>query len=86
MVTFYALHDIEANEKGDKMVVQEHGKALKAANLDETRVQVHLGCVGSEQEQQWYLDSGANNHMTGSKAAFSKLDGNVIGTVKSGDG
>jgi hypothetical protein len=28
----------------------------------------------------------ASNHMTGSKAAFSELDGNVIGTVKFGDG
>jgi len=50
MVMFYALHDIEANEKGDVMVVQEHRKALKAANLDYTRAPVHLGCVGSKQE------------------------------------
>lgn len=32
------------------------------------------------------MDSGANNHMNSSKAAFSKLEGNVIGTVKFGDG
>ena len=86
MATFCALHDVEAKEKGEVMAVQEHGKALKAVNLDEPRAQVHLGRVGSEQEQQWYLDSGASNHMTGSKEAFSELDGNVTDTVKFGDG
>ena len=42
--------------------------------------------MGSEQEQQWYVDSDANNHMIGSKEAFSKLDGKVTGMVKFGDG
>ena len=68
------------------MVVKGPGKALKAVYLDEPCAQVHLGRVGGEQEQQWYLDSGASNHMTGSKEAFSELDGNVTGTVKFGDG
>ena len=65
MTTFCALHDVEAKEKGEVMTVEEHGKALKAVNLDEPRAQVHLGRVGGEQEQWWYLDSGASNHMTG---------------------
>ena len=56
------------------MAVEGPGKALKAVNLDEPRAQVHLGRVGVDQEQRWYLDSGASNHMMGSKAAFSKLD------------
>ena len=42
--------------------------------------------MGGDQEQRWYLDSGTSNHMMGSKEAFSKLDGNMIGTVKFGDG
>ena len=68
------------------MAVEGHGKALKAVNLDEPRAQVHIGRVGGEQEQRWYLDSDASNHMTGSKEAFSELDGNVTGTVKFGNG
>jgi len=68
------------------MAVEGHDKALKAVNLDEPRAQVHLGCVGDEQEQRWYLDSGASNHMTSSKAAFFELDDNVTGIVNFGDG
>ncbi|XP_066375268.1 uncharacterized protein [Miscanthus floridulus] len=86
MATFYALHDVEAKEKGEVMVVKGHDKALKAVNLDEPRAQVYLGCMGGEQDQHWYLDSGASNHMTGSKEGFSELDGNMTDTVKFGDG
>ena len=68
------------------MAVEVHGKALKAVNLDEPRAQVHLERVGGEQEEQWYLDFGANNYMTGSKAAFFELDDEVTGTVKFGEG
>ena len=69
---FCALHDVEAEEKEEVMASEGPGKALKAINLDEPCAEVHLGCVGDEQEQRWYLDSGASNHMTGSKAAFLK--------------
>ena len=86
MVMFYALHDVEAKEKGDVMAVEGPGKALKVINLEEPRAQVHLGRVGADQEQRWYLDSGASNHMMGSKASFSELDDKVTGTVKFGDG
>ena len=86
MATFYALHDVEAEEREEATTVEGPGKALKTVNLDEPRAQVHLGCVGADQEQRWYLDSGASNHMMGSKASFSELDDNVTGTVKLGDG
>ena len=86
MATFCALHDIEAEEREEATMVEGPGKALKTVNLDEPRTQVHLGRVGTDQEQQWYLDSGASNHMTGSKASFSELDDDVTGTVKFGDG
>ena len=86
MAMFYALHDVEAEEREEATTVEGPRKALKAVNLDEPRAQVHLGRVGGEQEQRWYLDSGASNHMMGSKAAFSELDDDVAGTVKFDDG
>jgi hypothetical protein len=33
-----------------------------------------------------YLDTGANNHMTGTRGMFTNLDERVTGTVKFGDG
>ena len=52
MVTFYALHDVEAEEKEEMRTVEAPEKALKAINHDEPRVQVHLGHVGADQEQR----------------------------------
>ena len=86
MATFCALHDVEAEEREEAMTVEGPGKALKTVNLDEPRAQVHLGRMGTDQEQRWYLDSGASNHMTGPKEAFSELDDDVTGMVKFGDG
>ena len=48
MAMFCALHDIEAEEKEEEMMVEGPGKALKAANLNEPCAQVHLGCVGAD--------------------------------------
>ena len=62
------------------------GKALKTVNLDEPCAQVHLRCVGADQKQRWYLDSGASNHMTGSKASISELDDDITSMVKFSDG
>ena len=86
MATFCALHDVEAEEREEAMMVEGPKEALKTVNLDEPCAQVHLGRVGADQEQRWYLDSGASNHMTGSKESFSELDGDVTGTVKFDDG
>jgi hypothetical protein len=86
MASFCALHDIETEEKTEEAMKAGQRSAPKTVDLDEPRAQVHLGAVGGEQEQRWYLDSGASNHMTGSKAAFSELDGDVTGTMKFGDG
>ena len=57
MATFCALHDVEAEEKEEATMVEGPRKALKAINLDEPCAQVHLGRVGADQEQRWYLDS-----------------------------
>ena len=38
-----------------------------------------------DDESMWYLDNGATNHMTGSKALFAELDEKVTGQVRFGD-
>ena len=38
------------------------------------------------QNVSWYLDTGANNHMTGCKEKFLELEYDVQGSVKFGDG
>ena len=48
MATFCALHDVKAEEKEEATMVEGPGKALKTVNLDEPRVQVHLGRVGAD--------------------------------------
>ena len=52
MATFYALHDVEAEQKEEVTMVEGPGKFLKAVNLDEPCAQVHLGHVGADQEQR----------------------------------
>lgn len=37
-------------------------------------------------ENLWYLDNDASNHMTGRKEKFTSLDDRVSGAVKFGDG
>jgi hypothetical protein len=53
--------------------------------LDETRAQVNLAWENDDVEERWYLDSGASNHMTENREAFSELDTGVVGTVKFGN-
>ncbi|XP_066396535.1 uncharacterized protein [Miscanthus floridulus] len=57
-----------------------------------TRVEIHeaevfaeLGPRIDKDARRWVLDTGATNHMTGSRSAFAHLDTNVTGTVRFGD-
>ncbi|XP_066365046.1 uncharacterized protein [Miscanthus floridulus] len=85
MATFCALPDVEVKGIAEEVAVAEQGTASWAIDLDESCAQVHLGRVGDDIEQKWYQDSSASNHMTGSKAAFSRLDGGVMESVRFGD-
>lgn len=44
------------------------------------------GEIACSEEQTWYLDNGASNHMTGRRDKFEKLDMTARGKVKFGDG
>ena len=65
MMRMRPLHDVEAEEKGEVTAVGGSGKVLKTVNLGELRAQVHLGRVGGEKEQWWYLDFGASSPLDG---------------------
>lgn len=48
---------------------------------------MELGEGGEEDNtDEWFLDTGATNHMTGAHSAFAKPDTGVVGKVKFGDG
>lgn len=53
--------------------------------LVEAKVFAALGAPGDQDLKHWVLDTGAMNHMTGSRGAFSDLDTGVVGTVRFGD-
>ncbi|XP_076913584.1 uncharacterized protein LOC143572260 [Bidens hawaiensis] len=43
------------------------------------------GNYESKDGDEWYLDNGASNHMTGNKSFFSELNNRVTGKIKFGD-
>ena len=55
-------------------------------HLEENKLFVQVGHGTQEESTRWILDTGATNHMTGARSAFSELDAGVHGTVKFGDG
>lgn len=53
--------------------------------LNEVHAQAYLGHEEGHQDDKWYLDIGASNHMSGCKENFAELDSNIKGPVKFGD-
>jgi hypothetical protein len=53
--------------------------------LQEGKVFVQLGAKEQRDPRSWICDTGATNHMTGSRAAFADLDTAVSGSVRFGD-
>lgn len=53
--------------------------------LQEGKVFVQLGAKEQRDPTSWICDTGATNHMTGSRAAFADLDTAVSGSVWFGD-
>jgi hypothetical protein len=54
-------------------------------HLEESKLFAQLGKNGGGDDAHWILDSGATNHMTGVRTAFSEIDLRVHGTVRFGD-
>jgi hypothetical protein len=60
--------------------------ASAAAHLMEKKVVLQLDGDAKRDTGLWYLDTGATNHMTGARDAFTELDTSIQGMVKFGDG
>jgi hypothetical protein len=55
-------------------------------HLVEKKVVVALDSKEDLDPRRWILDTGASNHMSGSRAAFANLDTGITGSVCFGDG
>ena len=56
--------------------------------LNVEKVMANLLTKGEDRVEtnMWYLDNGANNHVIGDRTKFKKLDKELIGNMKFGDG
>jgi hypothetical protein len=66
--------------------VNHGGRRTEHVFLNEHKVVAELDGDGERGEMQWYLDTGASNHMTGDASVFSELNPGVLGSVRFGDG
>ncbi|WVZ50972.1 hypothetical protein U9M48_002169 [Paspalum notatum var. saurae] len=55
-------------------------------HLVEAHAHAQFDGAGDTDDALWHLDTGATNHMTGSRAVFSDIDASVRGTVRFDDG
>ena len=78
--------DVEPKEEL-QLGVAKKAPAGKPIQLKEERVFAQIGERDEQHEhRRWILDTGATNHMTGTRSAFFELDSGIRGTVKFGDG
>ncbi|XP_078437272.1 uncharacterized protein LOC144707891 [Wolffia australiana] len=68
-----------------KGAAKEEKKPGPQIHLHEEKVFAHLGEEEKCDEEVWVMDTGATNHMSGSRMAFTELDTTVLGTVRFGD-
>jgi len=54
--------------------------------LFEAKVTPRLDAPEDRDDSRWILDTGASNHMTGTRSLFSELDKGIGGSVRFGDG
>ncbi|XP_024013779.1 uncharacterized protein LOC112087880 [Eutrema salsugineum] len=72
------VNDDDTHE-GEKLMMHE------VVFLNEKNVRPDKFATTSDEDNIWYLDNGASNHMTGNRSYFSKIDESVTGKVRFGD-
>jgi hypothetical protein len=66
--------------------VMRQSPAGDGVHLSEHKAFAVLDNAKEERTRRWIFDTGASNHMTGTRAFFSDLDTSIVGTMRFGDG
>ncbi|XP_076926305.1 uncharacterized protein LOC143589430 [Bidens hawaiensis] len=77
-------HLAEAKEKDSSLYMVQCVQEKVYLNEQKVIPKHYVG--GSNEQDLWYLDNGASNHMTGNLSFFSELNKRDGGKVKFGDG
>jgi hypothetical protein len=72
--------------RAPKIQKQESEATVKVVHVIEEKVYAALGEEAEQASRLWVLYTGASNHMSGCRAAFSSIDRETVGTVKFTDG
>lgn len=67
-------------------VVTEGEQVKEHVRLNEEIFQARAADRDGTCDSSWFLDTGASNHMTGHRDAFTELDTSIAGSVNLGDG
>lgn len=78
------LQEAQEVEKDD---TQEADELMlhEVVYLNEEKVLPSKYEVGNDEDNIWYLDNGASNHMSGDRRYFSNIDETITGKVRFGD-
>ena len=82
------LAQIDDNESALLFIESEVNSQSELILLNEDKVwpELHQAEYNSLPATTWYLENGANNHMTGDKEKLQELDESITGKGKFGDG
>jgi hypothetical protein len=67
-------------------IVDKPSGARRVMHIVEEKVFVALGDDTEKETCRWVLDTGASNHMSLCRVAFSSIDGGTVGTVRFANG
>ncbi|GJV76442.1 initiator tRNA phosphoribosyl transferase, partial [Tanacetum coccineum] len=85
-------HEVNLNEAQQKGVYHEEGTFFMMNHIQETifmneeKYTPPKSESNTDEDDVWYFDNGASNHMTGNYSYFSELNENITGRVRFGDG
>jgi gag-polypeptide of LTR copia-type/Zinc knuckle len=81
---------VEKEEKKPTLLMHELVKTQKAKGASYTDTKkfenLHMGVSAEIEENTWYLNSGASNHMTGCRKHLTNFDTTIQGSVRLEDG